>query len=158
MSRKRCRRQVFIPLPPRGLRPKLASDQVTDLALCHLQTLDDISRGRATEVTLWDLVGAAFTWSRTAELLDLGVPEMAAQLELATRVVERYGRTGRIGFSGTEYQMAKLGVDVMDQLAEIVDRPTAIAAAEWGETKVNALAASVVASKSGERQALKEAA
>lgn len=35
MSRKRCRRRMVIPLPPRGLRSKLAKDQVTDLALAH---------------------------------------------------------------------------------------------------------------------------
>jgi len=29
---------------------------------------------------------------------------------------------------------------VMDQLAELVDRPTAIAAAEWSEAKISALA------------------
>jgi hypothetical protein len=140
MSRKRCHRRVVIPLPPRGLRPRLQSEQVTELGVCHMATLDDIARGRGTEQTLWDMVGAAFTWSFVAEKLQAGVPEMAAQLELATRVVERYGRTGRVGFSGTEYQVAKRGIDVMDQLAEMVDRPTAVAAAEWSEARVQALA------------------
>lgn len=139
--RKRCHRRITVPMPPRGLRPKLASDQLTDLALAHLQTLDEIARGRATEQTLWDLVGAALMWSRTADLLDLGQDEMRAQLELATRVVERFGATGRVGFSGIEYQVAKRGVAVMDRLAELVDRPTAIVAAEWSETRLNALVA-----------------
>jgi hypothetical protein len=87
------------------------------------------------------LVGGVLTWSRAAELLGQGVPEMQAQLELATRVVERYGRTGRIGFSGVEYQAATFGVDVMDALASVVDQVTATAAAEWGELQVNKLAA-----------------
>ena len=39
-------------------------------------------------------------------------------------------------FTGTDYQIAKAGLDVMDQLAELVDRPTAIAAANWSEAKV----------------------
>ena len=139
--KKRCHRQVLAPLPPRGLRPKLARNQVIDLALAHLTNLDLISRGQAGETELWHMVAGVFTWSRVADLLGVGVDEMRAQLELVTRVVERYGRTGRVGFSGTEYQAAKLGVDVMDQLAELVDEPTAVAAAEWGEARVNALEA-----------------
>lgn len=141
MSRKHRPRRVWVPLPPRGLRPKLAADQITDLALAHLTNLDLISKGQANEQELWQMVGGVFTWTKAAELLDLGVDEMRAQLELATRVVERYGRTGRIGFSGVEYQLAKRGVDVMDALASAVDQVTAIAAAEWGEHQVNKLSA-----------------
>jgi hypothetical protein len=139
MSRKRCHRRVLPALPPRGLRRKLRPDQVTDLALAHLTNLDLISKGEADEEVLWQMVGGVLTWSRAAELLGQGVPEMQAQLELATRVVERYGRTGRVGFTGVEYQAAKLGVDVMDALASAVDEPTALAAAEWGEQQVNRL-------------------
>jgi hypothetical protein len=139
MSRKHRHRRVWVPMPPRGLRPKLAADQVTDLALAHLTNLDLISKGLAGEEELWQMVGGVLTWHKAAELLQLGQDEMAAQLELATRVVERYGRLGRVGFSGTEYQVAKRGVDVMDALASMVDRPTAIAAAEWGERAVNGM-------------------
>jgi hypothetical protein len=141
MSRKRCRRQPIVPMPPRGLRPKLTHGQVTELALAHITNLDLISKGQADEEVLWQMVAGVLTWSRVAELLDMGVAEMAPQLELATRVVERYGRTGKVGFSGTEYQVAKLGVEVMDALAEVVDQPTASAAADWSEEQVNLLAA-----------------
>ncbi len=126
-------------MPPRALRPRLATDQVTALAIAHLQNLDDVASGRATEQIMWHIVEAAFTWSYVADKLQAGTPEMAAQLELATRVVERYGRTGKVGFSGVEYQVAKLGVDVMDQLAEMVDRPTAVAATFWSEAMVDAM-------------------
>lgn len=141
MSRKATRRRVVIPLPPRGLRPKLAADQVRDLGICHLQNLDAIAKGDATEATLWQVAGAALTWSKVAELLQLGEPEMHEQLTLASTLVERYGRTGRVLFTGSEYQLAKTGVDVMDQLAEAVDKPTAVIAAEWSERKVNELEA-----------------
>jgi hypothetical protein len=140
VSRKRTARRVWIPLPPRGLRPKLDKSQLTDLSLAHIVNLDLISHGQADEDVLWQMVGGVFTWARVAELLQVGQDDMAAQLELATRVVERYGRTGRIGFSGTEYQVAKRGTVVMDELAAIVDKPTAVAAAEWSEARVNALA------------------
>lgn len=128
--------------PPRGLRPKLAVDQVRDLGICHLQNLDAVASGQATEANLWQIAGAALTWSKVAELLQVGEPEMRQQLELASALIERYGRTGKVLFTGLEYQLAKDGVQVMDQLAEIVDRPTAVIAAEWSEHKVNELEAS----------------
>lgn len=141
MTRKRCHRRVLPALPPRCLRTKLQPDQVTDLALAHLTNLDLISKGQANEDEMWQMVAGVLTWSKAAELLGEGIPEMQAQLELATRVVERYGRTGRIGFTGLEYQAAKLGVDIMDALAISVDKVTAVAAAEWSELQVNKLAA-----------------
>jgi len=141
VTRKRCRRRVIVAMPPRGLRPRLADDQVRDLAMVHLVNLDAIAKGLADESTLWHWVGGLFTWSRVATLLQTGEPEMELQLALATAVLDRYERTRRIGFSGPEYQQAKDGVVVMDQLAELVDRPTAIAAAEWSERRVNQLEA-----------------
>lgn len=138
--RKHTARRVWMPLPPRGLRPRLTHDQLVDLGLAHLTNLDEISRGEATEETLWHFVGGVLSWSRAAELMQLGVDEMVAQLELATRLVERYGATGRVIFTGPEYQLAKRGVEVMDELARLIDKPTAMAAVEWGEARVNELA------------------
>lgn len=137
MSRKRCQRRIVLPVPPRGLRPRLNASQVRDLGLAHSVNLDAIARGEADEAILWQWVGGILTWSRVADLLQAGVPEMQAQLELAHRVIERYGHTGRVGFSGPDYQAARAGVLVMDLLAEQVDKPTAIAAAEWSERRVN---------------------
>lgn len=128
-------------VPPRGLRPRLLADQVRDLGICHLENLDAVATGDATEATLWQITGAALTWSKVAELLQTGEPEMREQLELTSTLIARYGRTGRVLFTGTEYQLAKTGVQVMDQLAEIVDKPTAVIAAEWSERQVNALEA-----------------
>lgn len=139
MSRKRCDRRLVIPLPPRGMRPMMTREVVNTLAIAHLTNLDEIARGRATEQTLWDMAGAAFTWSRVAGLIGAGVTEMLPQLELATRVVDRYARTGRIVFTGVEYQVAKLGVQVMDTLAEMVDVDTARIAAAWSEARLNKL-------------------
>lgn len=139
MTRKRCRRRVITALPPRGLRARMTPATLTTLAIAHNTNLDEISRGKASEQTLWDMVGAVFTWSKVAELLRMGVEEMTPQLELAARVVERYGRTGRIGFSGPEYQAAKLGVQVMDALAEASDVDTAKIAAAWSEDRLNSL-------------------
>lgn len=148
--RKRCHRKIVVPMPPRGLRPKLARSQLTDLGLAHIANLDALAKGRADEAVLWQWVGGTLTWSRVAELLQFGQHEMTEQLTLVSTVVERYGRTGRAIFTGPEYQLAKDGVAYMDELAARVDRPTAIAAAAWAEDRCNAIEA--------EQRALKVAA
>lgn len=141
MTRKHTPSRRITPQPPRGLRPRLTRAQLLDLGIAHVSNLDVIARGEAGEPMLWDYAGAVLTWSRVAIMLDRGVTEMAEQCGLAARLIQRYGRTGRVLFTGTDYQIAKAGLDVMDQLAELVDRPTAIAAANWSERKVEQMVA-----------------
>lgn len=124
---------------PRHMRPKLDKGQRIDLGLVHIENLDLIRTGEADEALLWQYVGGVLTWSKVAELLSTGVDEMKAQLDLATALVQRYGRTGRVLFTGAEFQLAKLGVGYMDDLAEIVDQPTAAIAAEWSEMRINSM-------------------
>lgn len=146
--RKHTRRRVIVPLPPRGLRPKLAPDQVRDLGLAHWVNVDAIASGGSDADTLWQWLGGALTWHRVATLLHKHQPEryaealaaMDAQCLAGTAVVERWKRTGRVGFSGTEYQTAKDAAQWMDALAEDTDRITAVAAAEWSEARINELA------------------
>ena len=108
MTRKHTPRRVWLPVPPRGLRPKLAHHQVRDLSLVHHVNLDSIATGQADAETLWQTIGGALTWSRIAERLGLGEPEMALQLKMLDHVTERYVRTGKVRFTGPEYQLAKL--------------------------------------------------
>jgi hypothetical protein len=143
MSRKHTRRRVVVPMPPRGLRPKLDAGQRLDLALVHNVNLDAIATGAAPSSMVWDYIGCVFTWWRVAQLLRMGEPELDQQLEVATRLVERYGRTGRVLFDGPDLQLARYGVVLMDELAHIVDRPTAVIAANWSEAEVNRMAAMV---------------
>lgn len=126
---------------PRGLRPRLERNQVTDLSIAHTTNHGLIREGKADETVLWQWLGGMLTWYRVAQLLELGEPEMRAQVELAEAVVQRYGRTGRVGFSGPELQRSAEGVLVMDQLALAVDQPTAAAAADWSEALINRMAA-----------------
>jgi hypothetical protein len=122
------------------IRPteRLSRGQINDLALIHLVNLDQISKGRGTEDTLHQWVGAVFTWTRVAELNAAGIPEMAEQMKLAEAVLERYRTTGRIIFTGPEYQTAKAGVQFMDQLAELTPKLRAIHAANWSEKRIEA--------------------
>jgi hypothetical protein len=142
VTRKRTRRKIVVPRPPRGLRPRLLPDQVRDLAMAHVVNLDDIAHGRANEEVMWQTMGGVLTWLRVAQDLGRGVDEMQAQHDLMLRVVARHRSTGKVLFTGAEYQLAKTGVMVMDVLAETVDRATAIAAADQAEARVIQLGAS----------------
>jgi len=121
---------------PRAFQPRLRRDQLLDLGLVHNENLDAITTGQAEPSLIYDYIGGVLTWWRVANMLQAGVPEMAQQLELATRLAERLARCGRVLFDGPDLQLAREGVAVMDQLAEIVDRSTAVLAAEWSEQEV----------------------
>lgn len=137
----------------RGLRPKLTHDQLVDLGLVQAVNLDAIVRGEATEQLLWDWTAATLTWSKVAELLQVGVEEMCEQLGLAERLVTRYGRTGEICFEANDYEVASVGLQVADELAKLVDRPTAIVAATWSEQRINEMARQCEALTSSNRPA-----
>lgn len=146
--RKHCPRRAIAPQPPPGLRPKLDAGQLVDLGLVHYQNVDAIAKGEGCESLLWQVVESVLTWSRAADLQAARLPdyqpavaEMRAQLDLATRLVERYGATGRVLFSGPDYQLAQRGIEVMDQLAQAVTRADAIAAADWSERQVQRMVA-----------------
>ena len=123
-----------------SVRPKLRPDQLLDLSLCHNINLDAIATGTAEPGMLWDFTGCVLTWWKVARLLNAGTAEMDQQLELATQLVERYSRTNRVLFTGPDLQLARDGVVVMDQLAALVDVPTATAAANWSEREGSRIA------------------
>ena len=138
---RKPRRRVYPLLPPKGLRPRLDRSQQTDLSLVHLVNLDLIATGQADETVMWHLAEDAMLWSRIAEMTGHFEAEMQEQLMVAASVVRRFGVTGKVGFSGLEYQTAKAGVEVMDALAAMVERHQAVAAADWAELAIDAVAA-----------------
>lgn len=138
--RKSCSRRQILQRPPRGLLPRLSADQVRDLSLAHHVNLDAIATGQAGEDILWQQFGGALTWSRVAALRGVGEAEMAEQLQLMERVLARFRVTGRVLYSGTDYQIAKRGVAVMDTLAVDVDVLTALEAATWSESQIQTMA------------------
>lgn len=141
--RKRCHRRTVIAVPPKGLRPRLARADLQKVQAYALINFDAIVNGTAEPVILWDLVGGVLTWWKASRLLGIGESEMDAQLELTTRLVERFKRTGRVLFDGPDLQLARQGVMQMDQLAELVDTVTAAQAAAWSLVEVNRIATEV---------------
>jgi hypothetical protein len=116
----------------------LTAAQVRDLDTTHLQTLDDIARGLGTDEQLTQWAGAVATWAHVARMRGEGVPEMAEQAAVVASITARHRRTGRVGFSGMEYQTARRGVAVMNALAEVTDLATAQIAAELAELDLTA--------------------
>ena len=138
MTRKQApARRRWPAQPPRGLRPKLAPGQVLDLSLVHHINLDTVVTGQADGTVLWHLMGGALTWSHVASKLGHGEQAMAEQLQMLEAVAARFIKTGRVGFTGLEYQTAKRGVMLQDELAAAVDQQTAIEAALWSEQRIN---------------------
>lgn len=131
------RKNLLLDRMPRAFRPRLRVDQLRDLGLAHIQNLDAIATGQADPPMIWDYTSSVLCWWKAAQLMATGVPEMDEQLEVATRLVERYSRTGRVLFDGPDLVIARRGVTVMDLLAELVDQATAIAAADWSEREIN---------------------
>ena len=137
--RKRCHRRPITARPPIGLRclgPKLEADQIAALAIAHHTHVDLIVNGKGTPELLWEMAGAALGWSRCAEVLGMGETEIAADLETIAAVLKRWERTGRVGYTGLELQRARAGLEVVDQLARLVDLPTALAGMNWAEEEI----------------------
>lgn len=148
--KKRCHRKHLIAVPPRGLRPKLPAHDLRKLGLYHVENLDAIATGEAEAPMLWDYLEQVLTWWKAAELLGLGELEMGGQLEIATRLVERYARTGAVRFDGLDYQAARIGLRVMDTLAAEVDTVTAMQAAIWSTIELARMSALAVAMREQE--------
>ncbi len=123
----------------RAASTKLPADVVTALSLANNGNLDSMARGDGSTTLLWQMMGGVLTFQRIAQVLGQGAAEMARQADLMHSLLDRYQRTGRVGFSGPEYQLAKEGVLVMDLLAAETDQATAIAAAAWSEAQIRAM-------------------
>lgn len=120
---------------PRGLD----AEQIKLVSLYHHVNVDAIASGTAEPQMLWDYVGGVLTWWKVSRLMGLGEPEMDVQLDVATRLADRFGKHRRLLFTGPDLQLARDGVVVMDLLAQQVDLATAAAAAVWSTQEVNCM-------------------
>jgi len=129
---------------PRWLRPKLRPEQRFGLGLANNVNLDAIASGTADATILWQFAGGALTWSRIAHELqrtdptryDAPAAAMAEQLLVARALLDRYRITGEVRFEGTEYDAVREATVWADAIAEVVDQPTAAAAADWSERQI----------------------
>lgn len=121
---------------PRAFLPRYSRAEVMRMNLAHIGNLNGIATGCANDSVIWDFIANALTWWHAATSMGRHEQAMAQQLDLAKRLVDRWARTSRVRFDGPDYQLAKFGVLVMDDLAECVDVPTAQAAAAWSQAQM----------------------
>lgn len=136
MPRPRLTRDQLLAKAQRAFPVRMGSGQLVDVALAHIDTLNDIATGNGTYASLRDWVSNVLTWHHAAEAMSLGLDEMAEQLQGCLRLIDRYARTGRVAFDGPDYQLAKHGVDIMDELARQVPRAVALDAVAWSTLKL----------------------
>ena len=131
----RRRRQAL----PKFWRPKLTEAQKLNAGLVHHDLVHRLVTGTATKADLWDWIETGFTYSRMMELLaedGLQFTEEATQAMERLRlsyepICERMRRTGRVGLSGPELNVAREAVAVMDELLELDRHGIADQAARW---------------------------
>lgn len=122
-----------------ALKHKASPADMRAMEMCHLQNLDAVATGQAGPQCMWDWAAGVLMFARVADALQAGQLEMQGQLAVATRLVERWARTGRVLFDGPDYQMARIGVAVMTELASQADWRTLQDAAHWGMQQVQLL-------------------
>jgi len=109
MSRKRCRRDPVMVMPPRGLRPKFGTEEIRRQSLNRAACIDAIAFGRANEVDLSKWIISVYTWAKVAEIIGAGTEEMRAQLELVNTVSQRFLSKHRAVVHGARVPVGQSG-------------------------------------------------
>jgi hypothetical protein len=139
----RAKRQTF-PLYPKFWQPKIPPTVQSTAQIIHHDLIASFISGAADESILWDWIEAGLTYSQMMRLLQAdGVqftPESQAVivelLEIQPAVVKRFKDTGRVGFTGTELNIARAGAYVMDELVTMDRHGIAWAARQWSNAEM----------------------
>jgi len=135
------------PLIPKWFQPKVAQSVQTTVQVYHWQNITAIVGGKADASVLWDWVESALTYSEMMRLLQKdgteftpeAVTVIAEQLEITPLVVARFRRTSRVGFSGTELNIAKAAAHVMDSLIGMDRHGIAWQSRQWSNAQIELL-------------------
>lgn len=139
-SSSNAHRRITHKVPP-WLRPKLSTAQVAGLGMATIQNLDALRSGTASIEILLDWTGGSLTWSRIAECMAQRNPAaygeaalaIADQLKVCTTVINRFKESQLITVTQAEYLIAREAAKWVDALSELVDRTTAVEAANWSD-------------------------
>lgn len=124
---------------PKFWRPKLSTSQRLDAGIIHWDLVDRFCDGTATHVELWDWIETGFTYSHMltllaadgAEFTPEAVGALAEQLDTYGAVIDRFRRTGRVGFDAEQLRIARAAANVMDALLEADRHGIAVRAGQW---------------------------
>lgn len=115
----------------------------------HWNLIASFVTGQATKATLWDWIETGLTYRQMMSyLIEDGTeftPEAIGavndQITAYDAVIERFGRTGRVGFSAQELLIARAAACVMDSLIELDRHGIADRAARWSIEQMRSLQA-----------------
>ena len=139
----RAKRKTY-PLIPKWWQPKVTQSLQSTCQVIHWDNITAITHGTADEALMWDWVECGLTYGEMMRLLILdGVaftPEaqaaIAEQLACWPAVVQRFRTTGRVGFTGTELNIARAAANVMDALIGMDRHGIAWAARMWSNEQM----------------------
>lgn len=124
---------------PKFWRPKVSASQVLDARIVHNDLVNRLATGTATAADCWDWMETGFTYTQMMRMLaedgvqftDEAMAALALQLETYEPICARLRRTGKVGLSGPELQIAKEAAFVMDALIGMDRHGIAERAARW---------------------------
>lgn len=133
-----AKRQYMGQLPKFWL-PKLTTSKQLDCKIIHWDLVDRFTSGTATRDDMWDWMETGFTYSQIMHLLAKdgseftpeAVQAITDQLNSYDSVIARWSATGRVGFNGTELNIARAAAHVMDGLIDMDRHGIAERAAQW---------------------------
>jgi len=150
LHRKASRaKRTEYPLIPKWFQPKVPPTLQSTCQIIHWDNITAISHGQADEALMWDWVECGLTYGEMMRLLVLEsvefTPEaqaaIAEQLECWPAVVRRFRATGRVGFTGTELNIARAAANVMDALIGMDRHGIAWAARVWSNAQMERIKA-----------------
>jgi hypothetical protein len=129
---------------PKFWQPKMTQEQATTCKLAHWDLIDRFTSGRAVFSDLLDWISTGFTYAEMMRLLesdgtqftDEAKAAITEQLDSYEGVIERFKRTGRVGFNAEQLLAARAAAEVMDQLIEMDRFGFAVRAAEWSNAQM----------------------
>lgn len=134
-SATRARRQQL----PKFWRPKISIAQVLDSRIVHNDLVQRLASGAVTTADCWDWMETGFTYTQMMRMLaedgvqftDEAMGALALQLDTYGPICARLHRTGRVGLTGPELQIARQAAAVMDELIGMDRHGIAERAARW---------------------------
>lgn len=123
---------------PKFFAPKIPDSVATSAKIVHWDLFNRMVTGQADAADLWDWIETGYTYCKLAELHQEDGTEFTGaigildrQVDIFDAVLQRWKRTGKVGFSGPEMAIAREACEVYDALIEIDRHGLTAKAGQW---------------------------
>lgn len=96
--------------------------QQLDICILYIDMLNEIVIGCVMLNIMWDWVSNVLIWLYVVEVLQLYVVEMEEQMQVVLCFIVCYQCMYLVWFDGVDYQLVKVGVQIMDDFVVYVDQ------------------------------------